>query len=120
MQGESDSFLEESYSTYGDHLSCFIADIRKRLSRYAAEDGIALIDAYIADNPVYWVYCDIVNQKKKEVADASPMNVVIDTNAAGLRCDEEPAETPDKAHYDSQSEIKLGHLFAEALLPFLE
>lgn len=120
MQGESDSFLEESYSTYGENLSHFIADLRKRLSRHAAEGGIAFIDAFIADNPVYWVYCDIINQKKQEVAAASPLNVVIDTNAAGLSCAQEPEEAPDLAHYDALSELKLGHLFAEYLRPFLQ
>ncbi|MBO5789675.1 MAG: hypothetical protein J6R40_00805 [Clostridia bacterium] len=119
MQGESDSFLEESYSTYGTNLTNFISDIRRRLSRYAAEDGIAFVDALIADLPAYWVFGDIVNEKKKEVAESSPLNVLIDTNAAGLTTENEPKENPDRAHYDSMSEIKLGHLFAEYLSPFL-
>lgn len=118
MQGESDSFFVETATDYKEHLSNLIQDIRKKFSHYAADDGIAFIDAYIADNPVYWVYCDIVNQKKQEVADSSPMNVVIDTVAHGLTCSEEPEETPDLAHYDSLSELKLGYLFAEQLTKF--
>ncbi len=86
---------------------------------YAKGNGIAFVDAYIADNPVFWVYCDIVNEKKKEVADSSPMNVVVDTVAHGLSCAAEPEGSPDLAHYDSESQIKLGHLFAEALDPFI-
>lgn len=120
MQGESDSFLEESYSTYGTNLTNFIKDVRSRLAPYAAEGGIAFIDALIADLPAYWVFGDIVNEKKKEVAASSHLNVVIDTNAAGLTTANEPAENPDRAHYDSMSEIKLGHLFAEHLLLFLD
>ena len=94
--------------------------MRKELKDYASDNGIAFIDAYIADNPVYWVYCDLVNESKQKVADSSDMNVVIVTVSEGLSCSEEPADTPDLAHYDSLSELKLGHLFAEALSPFLE
>lgn len=119
MQGESDSFSMENATDYGEHLSNFISDVRKEFSRYAKGNGIAFVDAYIADNPIFWVYCDIVNEKKKEVADSSPMNVVVDTVAHGLSCAAEPEGSPDLAHYDSESQIKLGHLFAEALDPFI-
>lgn len=120
MQGESDSLSLENAKGYATHLTNFIADIRKEFAHCAAKDGIAFVDAYIADNPTYWVFCDEVNASKKQVADSSPMNVLIDTVGAGLSCDEEPADNPDLAHYDSMSEIKLGHLFAEALVPFLD
>lgn len=119
MQGESDSFSVEHGTGYATHLANFIADIRKEFKRYAADDGIAFVDAYIADNPMYWVFCDLVNASKDTVAALSPLNVLVDTIAAGLTCAEEPADKPDMAHYDSMSEIKLGHLFAEALVPFL-
>jgi len=36
-----------------------------------------------------------------------------------LFCTEEPTEQPDIPHYDSLSEIKLGHLFAEEIITFL-
>jgi hypothetical protein len=120
MQGESDSFSEKNGADYEEHLSNFINDIRKEFKRHAAEDGIAFIDAYIADNPVFWVYCDLVNESKRRVAESSPMNVVVDTIGAGLCCTEEPEEQPDIPHYDSMSEIKLGHLFIEHLAPFME
>ena len=118
MQGESDSFTVENATNYEEHLSNFIKDIRNEFSKYASADGIAFIDAYIADNPEYWVYYDMVNESKKAVSEQSELNVVIDTNAEGLTCSEEPEETPDLAHYDSLSEIKLGHLFAERLIQF--
>ena len=120
MQGESDSFSVENSEDYAEHLENFIRDIRKKFARYAAEDGIAFVDAHIAANPMYWVYYEGVNRGKDAVAAKSPLNVVIDTNAAGLVCTEEPEGNPDMAHYDSLSEIKLGHLFAEQIAAFLD
>lgn len=120
MQGESDSFHKEFTIQYEEHLNNFIMDIRNRFGKYSSSDGIALIDALIADNPVYWVFCEQVNQSKWNVANSSSINVVIDTNAEGLACKEEPTDKPDLAHYDSLSEIKLGHLFFEYLKPFLD
>ena len=120
MQGESDSFDPANATNYERNLNDFIKDIRKRYARYAAPDGIAFVDATIADNPMYWVYCDDVNASKQAVAAADPMTVLIDTNAEGLTCSAEPVETPDMAHYDSLSQIKLGNLFGEYLMSFLE
>ena len=118
MQGESDSFFVETATGYEMHLSNFIKDIRKEFSRYAPSDGIAFIDAYISALPAYWVHYDLVNQSKKAVADASPMNVVIDTIGEGLTTLYEPIDAPDVPHYDSLSELKLGHLFIEELANF--
>ena len=120
MQGESDSFSVNDSENYGEHLNNFIEDIRKEFKKYAADDGIAFVDAYIADNPVFWVYCEAVNRGKTEVAKLSDMNALVDTITAGLECTKEPAENPDIAHYDSMSEIKLGHLFAEEISKFLD
>ena len=120
MQGESDSFSVTDASNYGSNLTDLIKDLRREFSPYAADNGIAFVDAYIADNPVYWVYCEIVNQQKDRVAASSSMNVLVDTISEGLTCSEEPQPTPDLAHYDSLSQIKLGHLFVEHLAPFLE
>ena len=120
MQGESDAYPVEVATTYGDNLSRFVTDIRKEFSAYAADDGIAFIDAYIAANPMYWVYYQSVNLGKDEVAALSPMNDIVDTIEAGLTCSQEPEGTPDMAHYDSTSEIKLGHLFAEHLAQYFD
>ena len=120
MQGESDSFSVEASTMYGEHLSNFIKDVRKRYDKYAADDGIAFVDAYIADNPMFWVYCDNVNACKDQVAKQSSMNSLIDTIGNGLICSEEPEGQPDIPHYDSMSQIKLGHLFAEEVARFLE
>ncbi|MBR4745615.1 MAG: hypothetical protein IK070_02780 [Clostridia bacterium] len=119
MQGESDSFSMENATGYKTNLSNFIGDVRNDFSKYAASDGIAFVDAKIADNPAYWVYCEQVNQSKQDVADMSDMNVLIDTNAEGLDCSQEPEGAPDRAHYDSLSQIKLGKLFAQHVAQFL-
>ena len=120
MQGESDAFSLDASMDYAEHLNNFIEDIREKFSKYAAEDGIAFVDAYIAANPAYWVYYENVNKGKQEVAELSHLNVVVDTITADLTCSQEPEENPDLAHYDSLSEIKLGHLFAEHIALFLD
>ena len=120
MQGESDSFSVENATNYKDNLTYLIKDVRKKFTSYAGDNGIAFVDAYIADNPNYWVYCDLVNESKRQVAELSWSNVLIDTIAEGLTCSEEPEENPDMAHYDSMSQIKLGHLFAENVSQFFD
>ena len=117
MQGESDSFSVENATNYEINLKNFIKDIKKDLAKYVS-NNMGFIDAYIANNPVFWVYCDLVNKSKKAVADSSEFNVVIDTNAYGLVCGQEPEGAPDIPHYDSLSQIKLGNLFAEAVVDF--
>ena len=120
MQGESDSFSVENAVDYKVHLSNFIKDIRNQFNPYASPNGIAFIDACIAENPVYWVYCDLVNESKREVEKESPMNALIDTNANGLTCNLEPEDQPDIPHYDSLSQIKLGNLFALEIVKFFD
>ena len=117
MQGESDAGSVKTASRYGAHLENFIGDIRNRFANYAAEDGIAFVDAYIAANSSYWVYYEMVNDAKRAVAEASGLNAVVDTSM--LVCTGEPEGTPDLAHYDSLSEIKLGHMFIEELSAFI-
>ena len=120
MQGESDALSVEASTGYAEHLDNFINDIRKEFSQYAAEDGIAFVDAYIAANPAYWVYYEAVNRGKLQVAQRSPLNALVDTITAGLTCDQEPEGSPDLAHYDSMSQIKLGYLFGEQIAQFLD
>ena len=119
MQGESDSIEEDKALEYGKNLANLINDVRLDLAEYASDDGIAFIDAYIADS-FFWTHYRTVNAAKQAVADSSPINVAIDTIAHGLTITEEPHENPDIAHYDSQSEIKLGHLFAAEVVKFFD
>ena len=118
MQGESDSFMTDTASNYDVHLTNLIEDVRKEFKKYASDDGIAFVDAYIAESPSYWVYYEMVNQCKTKVAASSDMNVVIETK--DLTTSGEPYEKPDMAHYDSMSEIALGHRFAEACAQFFD
>lgn len=120
MQGESDSFSIKHGEKYEIHLRNFIKDIRNEFRKYASRDGIAFVDAYIADNPAFWVYCDLVNASKKAVAESSDMNALVDTVAHGLTCDKEPEGAVDLAHYDSLSCIKLGNLFAKEAIEFFD
>lgn len=120
MQGESDSVSIDVANDYQKNLKNFIKDIRKELKKYASSNGIAFIDAYIANNPKYWIYYDVINSAKKAVAENSDINLVIDTVDLGLTCANEPENTPDFAHYDSLSQIKLGHLFAENAIRFFD
>jgi hypothetical protein len=119
MQGESDSFSEIIAKNYEKNLTDFIADIRTEFAEYSAPDGIAFIDAYISDSQ-YWVHFDTVNRAKQAVADSSDMNVAIDTVSAGLTYATEPFDAPDLAHYDSLSQIKLGHMFATEIVKYLD
>ena len=119
MQGESDSMADSSTLSYEKNLLTLISDVRTTFAEYAAEDGIAFIDAYISEC-IFWKNYVKLNQAKQTVADSSSLNVVIDTIAEGLTVTEEPADEPDIAHYDSLSEIKLGNMFAEELAKFLQ
>ena len=118
MQGESDSIEEDKALEYETNLGNLVEDIRTDFAGYAAEDGIAFVDAYIAAT-IFWKHYTVINAAKAAVADRSAMNVAIDTVSHGLSVTEEPYDEPDIAHYDSLSEIKLGHLFAEAVSGYL-
>ena len=119
MQGESDSFTVTNSIFYRWRLANFISDIRKEFKDYADEDGIAFIDAYIADLPTVWLHYKLVNYSKSAVAGRSELNAVIDTVSVGLTTAEEPEDAPDIAHYDAMSQLKLGHLFAEEMAKFI-
>ena len=119
MQGESDALDEGTARNYEEHLSNLIRDVRAEFADYASQDGIAFVDAYISDSS-FWMYHAQINQAKQAVADASPMNVVVDTIAHGLSVSAEPEGEPDIAHYDSLSELKLGYLFAEESAKFFD
>lgn len=119
MQGESDSLEEQHAVDYEQNLLNFISDVRGDFSEYASDDGIAFVDAYIAAT-IFWKYYTVLNNSKQNVADSSPINTVIDTISHGLTVTEEPEGEPDIAHYDSLSEIKLGHLFGEECAKFFD
>ena len=118
MQGEGDSGSELYADAYGDNLEMFVSNLREDLKQYAGNKELPFIDAGIS-NASPWVYYDRVNNAKKAFAAKSDNNIYIDTIAAGMHTNLEPPGGPDVYHYDSDSEILLGHLFAEQFEQFL-
>ena len=119
MQGEGDSYLGY-YEEYYQNTATFVANVREDLKQYAGDKEIPFIDAAINNNSQLWQYYRKVNEAKEQFANDSDNNFFIDTIAAGMHTDQEPFDNPDKAHYDSESEVLLGHLFAETFEQFLE
>ena len=117
MQGESDSFEIANSENYGERTANLVNDLRGEFDEYNNGEGILFVDAYIAENPMYWVYDEGVNRGKAEVAASSPLNVIVETSH--LITTNEPEDNPDVPHYDSMSEIELGHLFAEKIAAFI-
>ena len=117
MQGEGDSY-PGLYKNYLSNLRTFVSDLRDDLKDYTNNEKMAFIDAGISNASV-WEYYKEVNDAKLEFSKEDDKNIFIDTIASGLHTDQEPPSEPDIYHYDSASEIELGHLFAEAIEPFL-
>ena len=119
MQGEGDSYSSDYYDVYQDNLRTFVTDVRNDLKELAGNKDMPFIDAGISLASV-WPHPDKVNAAKVAFAAESENNYFIDTVAAGMHTNQEPTTEVDLCHYDSESEILLGHLFAEAFEPFLE
>ena len=117
MQGEGDSY-DQYYQVYYDNLKEFVTNLRTDLKEQSGNKDFPFIDAGISNAKV-WQYYRKVNEAKKQFADESENNFYIDTIAAGMHTDQEPFDTPDECHYDTESEVQLGHLFAEQFEPFL-
>ena len=118
MQGEGDSY-DGYYQEYHDNLSGFIANLRSDFKALAGNKDFPFIDAGIS-NAKEWQYYRKVNEAKQQFADESENNFYIDTIGAGMHTNEEPFDAPDTCHYDTESEVLLGKLFAEKFEPFLD
>ena len=120
MQGESDSGENIMITNYKEVLNNFINDLSNELSVYREDysTGIKFIDAAISDS-VLWPHYDSINASKIECVELDKENrYYIDTIKEGLNYKNEPTTGVDLAHYDSLSMIKLGELFANAILSF--
>ena len=117
MQGEGDSY-PNYYDQYEENLSGFVANVREDLKELSGNKDVPFIDAGIS-NAKQWEYYAEVNEAKKKFAESNDNNFYIDTIEAGLHTDQEPFDTPDTAHYDSESQVQLGKLFAENFKQFL-
>ena len=118
MQGEGDAW-DGYYQEYYENTKTFVGNVREDLKEFSGEGTLPFIDAGIS-NSKQWQYYRQVNEAKKQFASESEYNIYIDTIENGLHTDQEPFNTPDTAHYDSESEVLLGKLFAEAFTPYLD
>lgn len=107
MQGESDA--NRGYVThYSERYDNMLNDFNAEFSNYL-EDCV-YIDAGIGK---IWNNQKHMNSLKYEYSKSHKNCIFIDTIANGLTTENEPKDNPDIAHYDSDSVIKLGWLFAE-------
>ena len=110
MQGESDANNEDATVAYAHNYDAFLCDLKSNFKEYM--DGCVFVDAGVS---VVWERYERMNEIKRGYAEKHPDCVFTDTIGAGLTKKNEPYNEPDIGHYDSESEIKLGRLFAEAI-----
>ena len=115
MQGESDSFYDIAKERYYEAQGNFVSYLREDFAKYAEEGGICFIDAGISDSPC-WPEYDRINDAKKQMSQDSDLNYYFSTIDEGLTYSQEPEGSPDLAHYDAMSTLKLGHLFGEYVI----
>ena len=111
MQGESDACLSEHVANYKIDFDCFVNDFQKEFSQYLTDCIYA--DAGISE---IWPCYEDMNSFKKEYAKTHSNFRYIDTIQNGLTTKFEPMEEPDIYHYDCESVIKLGKLFAQQVM----
>lgn len=113
MQGESDANNEDATVKYAKYYTAFLHDFKAAFEGYI--DNCRFIDAGIS---TVWERYIRMNEIKRKYAEDHSDAVFIDTIAAGLTTMNEPFGNPDIGHYDSESEIKLGRLFADNMPDF--
>lgn len=124
MQGEGDSY-DGYYQDYYQNTKTFVTNLREEFKELSGNKDFAFIDAGINNSKdpntgaLIWQYYKKVNEAKQQFAEESENNIYIDTIGAGMHTNEEPFDTVDPAHYDSESQVLLGKLFAEQFEPFL-
>lgn len=119
MQGESDADKTEYFAEQYYYLqNNFITNLRSAFADYANSEGIGFVDAGISDCPL-WKYHKTVNDAKYKLSQFSELNIYFSTIDEKLEYMNEPSPVADIAHFDSLSEIKLGHLFGQNLERFL-
>ena len=122
MQGEGDSY-DKYCDAYYENLRRLKTNLDREFLKLTENNNLPFIDAGIGmgKNPntqeLEWKRYAEVNAAKQDFAALSETNIYFDTISQGLHSDQEPN---DFVHYDSESQIKLGHLFAKAYEPFLK
>ena len=107
MQGETDAVVGR-VDGYIELYDALLKDLANEFPGYF--DGCVYVDAGISE---VWENYEKINEAKRIYAAQSSDRRFIDTIGAGLTTKNEPRDVPDIAHYDSDSVIKLGRLFAE-------
>ncbi len=115
MQGESDAFVEETYSRYYTNTQKMVEYLRKDLNKYS-DNKFIFVDAGIAEIDYLWVNSTKINDAKKKYAEDTEYSKYFSTQEMGLTTLYEPEESPDLAHYDSVSAFALGQKFGELII----
>ncbi|MDY6367880.1 MAG: sialate O-acetylesterase [Clostridia bacterium] len=110
MQGESDAENENTMKEYPRRFDNFIKDFEKEFKKYF--NNYVLADGGISD---MWQFSEQMNDFKLQYAKTHKNGAYVDTLAAKLTTKNEPTPEPDVVHYDSDSIIKLGNLFEQAI-----
>ena len=123
MQGEGDAY-PDYHDVYYENLKGFVTNVREDLKELSGNVDVPFIDALINNvrdqyGQYRWPNWEAVNEAKKQFAAESDNNFYIDTIEKGLHSNKEPFDTPDIAHYDTESQVLLGNLFAEQFEQFL-
>lgn len=112
MQGESDALWDESVAYYRN-TEAYVSLLRHDLKEFG--DNIKSVDATINEDDGVWPHPEAINEAKKNFAETSKLNYLIDTKILQLTTRNEPEEKPDLAHYDSLSMVKLGQEFGKII-----
>ena len=109
MQGESDSYAQNLVADYIGRYDKLLKDFKESFTPYLTE--CVFVDAGISEK---WLYYKELNAFKQTYAKLQGYKY-LDTVSAGLTTVFEPEENPDTAHYDSNSIVQLGEMFAKKL-----
>ncbi len=111
MQGENDACVKEHAAEYIELYDKMLGDLKDTFAEYL--DNCVYIDGGIGR---FGDFYQEINKSKCAYAQGHEDCRYIDTIGAGLSGANEPEEAPDTVHYDSDSVIKLGRLFAENIV----
>ncbi len=115
MQGESDAGSLENVNNYKVYFDNFINDFKNEFSQYI--EKCVFVDAGISE---VWDYHREMNAFKENYAKEHNRFIYVNTIESGLTTKHEPIESPDIWHYDCESVIKLGKLFAKNIINQVE
>jgi len=109
MQGESDASEITHVNKYEQRYDNLIKDIKAEFFKY-------IMDCVYVDGGIssLWKYYKEINTIKRAYSNRNNYHY-IDTIKIGLTTNKEPHEQPDLAHYDVDSIIKLGEMFAQKI-----